>query len=382
MKPAALAADEVVGLLRDLIRIPSVNPSLAPGERGGEGAIASFIAEWLEARGIKGALEEAAPGRPNVTAVVGAGRGPTLVLCGHIDTVGTAGMTIEPFEPRVENGRVYGRGSYDMKCGVAAVLAAGAALQETGVAGTVTLALLADEEYTSLGAEEFAKRHRGDGCILAEPTEGALVIAHKGFVWATVRTRGRAAHGSRWDIGRSAIGAMGRIVAALEEFDGTVLRSRTDPLVGPASMHCALIQGGAGITTYAPECELKIERRTLPGETPESVLNELNRVVARAGESAEVTLDFARPPLACDPGSSVVRSVRGAAASAAGSPPREIGVAYWTDAAVFASAGIPSVIYGPSGAGAHEAVEWAETASVVRCAEVLFESARRFCSDG
>jgi len=382
MKPTSLSADEVVGLLRDLIRIPSVNPSLAPGERGGEAAIASYIREWLEARGVRAALEEAAPGRPNVVATIGGDRGPSLVLCGHIDTVGTEGMTIAPFDPRVDDGRIYGRGSYDMKCGVAALLSAGAALQETGVTGTVTLALVADEEYTSLGAERFAARCRADGCILAEPTEGSLVIAHKGFVWATLKTEGRAAHGSRWDLGRSAIGMMGRIVAALEEFDGDVLRSREHPLVGPASMHCATIQGGTGLTTYAPECELKIERRTLPGETPEGVLEELRRVVGLAGEKAEISLDFARPSLTCDPRSAIVRSLQGAAASVAGSPPKEVGVGYWTDAAVFANAGIPSVIYGPSGAGAHEAVEWVEADSVVRCAEVLFEAARRFGTAG
>ncbi len=378
MKPTELAADSVIELLRALVRIPSVNPSLAPGEAGGEAAIASFIRDWLEARGVKAVLEEAAPGRPNVVASIGSGRGPSLVLCGHIDTVGTDGMTIQPFDPRLEDGRVYGRGSYDMKCGVAALLAAGAALQESSAAGTVTLALLADEEYTSLGAEQFVARHRADGCILAEPTEGDLVIAHKGFVWATLKTAGRAAHGSRWDLGRSAIGMMGRIVAAFEEFDGGVLRSRRHPLVGPASMHCALIRGGAGLTTYAPECELRIERRTLPGETPEGVLEELRGVVEGAGEKAEVTLDFARPPLTCDPRAAVVRSVHDAAASVAGSRPPEIGVGYWTDAAVFASAGIPSVIYGPSGAGAHEAVEWVDVASVVRCAEVYLEAARRF----
>lgn len=378
MTPRALAADSVIELLRALVRIPSVNPSLAPGGQAGEAAIASFIRDWLEARGVKAVLEEAAPGRPNVVASIGSGRGPSLVLCGHIDTVGTEGMTIPPFEPRLEDGRVYGRGSYDMKCGVAAVLAAGAALKETGVSGTVTLALLADEEYTSLGAEQFASHHRADGCVLAEPTEGDLVIAHKGFVWATVKTAGHAAHGSRWDLGRSAIGGMGRIVAALEEFDGGVLRSRKHPLVGPASMHCALIRGGAGLTTYAPECELRIERRTLPGETPEAVMEELRGVVERAGEKAEVSLDFARPPLTCDPGAAVVVSVHDAAASVAGSKPPQVGVGYWTDAAVFASAGVPSVIYGPSGAGAHEAVEWVDAASVVRCAEVYFEAARRF----
>jgi acetylornithine deacetylase len=378
MKPAALQADAVIELLRDLVRIPSVNPTLAPGEPGGEAAIATFIREWLEARGVKAVLEEAAPGRPNVAATIGSGRGPTLVLCGHIDTVATSGMAIPPFDPRMEDGRVYGRGSYDMKCGVAALLAAGAALQEFGVGGTVLLALVADEEYTSIGAEQFAARHRADGCILAEPTEGDLVVAHKGFAWATLKTEGRAAHGSRWDLGRSAIGRMGRIVAALEEFDRGTLRGRVHPLMGPASMHCAMIQGGAGLTTYAPECELKVERRMIAGETPEGVLEELHRVVKEAGEEAEVTLDFSQPSLTCDPDAAVVQSVREAAASVGGTRPQETGVGYWTDAAIFASAGIPSVIYGPSGAGAHEAVEWADAASVVRCAEVFFNAAQRF----
>jgi acetylornithine deacetylase len=294
-------------------------------------------------------------------------------------------MTIPPFEPRAEAGRIYGRGSFDMKGGVAAILAAAAELareRATGkpLAGTLRLALVADEELTSLGADHFAANHPADGCILAESTAGQLILAHKGFVWATVRTAGRAAHGSRWDLGRSAIGAMGRVIAALEEHDARELRARTHPLVGPASMHCALIQGGVGVSTYAPECTLRIERRTLPEEAPESVLAELRRVVAEAGEAAEVTLDLARPAMLCEPQSPLARTVRDAAQAITGARPEHAGVGYWTDAAVFSAAGIPSLIYGPTGEGAHEAVEWVDTDSVVRCAEIYAEAARRFCS--
>ncbi len=382
MQADALSPAAVLDLLQQLIRIPSVNPTLVPDEVHGEAAIAAFARDWLARQGLRAWLEEAAPGRPNAVAEVGEGDGPTLVFCAHMDTVGTAGMTIPPFEPRVENGRVFGRGSYDMKASAAAVMSAAAALASAGVRGRVLVALVADEEYASLGASDFVRRHRADGCILTEPSEGQLILGHKGFVWAELVTTGRAAHGSRWDLGVSAIGKMGRIIAALEQFDREVLRARIHPLVGPASLHCALIQGGTGLSTYAPECRLKVERRTLPGETPEQVLRELEDVVCQAGEAAEVRCLFDRSPLLCDREAPVACSLRDAVTAVTGRTPAEAGVAYWMDAAIFAAAGIPTVNYGPSGAGAHEAIEWVDLNSVVTCAQVLAEAARRFCNDG
>jgi acetylornithine deacetylase len=310
---------------------------------------------------------------------VGAGDGPVLVFCAHLDTVSTEGMTIEPFEPRVENGRVYGRGSYDMKGSAAAMMSAAAALSTMPLGGRVMLALVADEEYASLGAMDFVKRHQADACVVTEPSEGRLILGHKGFVWIEVVTTGRAAHGSRWDLGVSAIGRMGRIVAALEDFDRGELRRRVHPLVGPASMHCALIQGGSGLSTYAPECRLKVERRSIPGESAEQVEQEVRNVIEAIGEEAAVTRFFDRPPLTCDPQSRIARSVRAAATHVTGRVPDDAGVAYWMDAAVFAAAGIPTVNFGTSGAGAHEAVEWVDLQSVVTCAHVLVESALRFC---
>ena len=378
MRGDPLASEAVVPLLCDLIRIPSINPALGDGDAPGEREIAAFAAGWLTERGVPARLEEAAPGRPNAVGEIGAGEGPTLVLCAHLDTVGVAGMSIPPYEPTVKDGRVYGRGSYDMKGGVAAAMSAAAALAREKLKGRVLIALVADEEYASKGAEHFVGRHRADGCILTEGSEGKLVLAHKGFVWIDVVTKGKAAHGSRWDLGKSAIGLMGRIIAALEEFDSKNLRRRAHPLVGPASMHCALIEGGVGISTYAPECRLQIERRTLPGETPEQVIEEIAEIAQGIHAEAEVTCRFSRTPLLTDRNAAVARCVRDSVSAVVGAPPEETGVGYWMDAAVFAAAGIPSVNYGPSGAGAHEAVEWVDAASVVTCARVLHESARRF----
>ena len=245
VKPAISSPAGVLDLLRELIRIPSVNPTLVPDEAHAEAAVATFACDWLARQGVRAWLEEAAPGRPNAVAEVGVGGGPSLVFCAHLDTVGTAGMTIPPFDPRFEDGKVFGRGSYDMKGSVAAAMSAVAGLARTGLRGRVSLALVADEEYASAGALDFVRRHKADGCILTEPSEGRLILGHKGFVWAEVVTAGRAAHGSRWDLGVSAIGKMGRIITALERFDREVLRQRAHPLVGPASMHCALVQGGA-----------------------------------------------------------------------------------------------------------------------------------------
>ena len=376
-----LSRSSVLEVLQLLVRTPSVNPNIAPDEAHGEAAIAAAARDWLAAHGMKSWLEEAAPGRPNAVAETGNGHGPTVVLCAHLDTVATAGMTIPPFEPRVEGNKVYGRGSYDMKGSAAALMSAAAALAQENFPGRVLVALVADEEYASIGAQDFVKRHGADACILTEPSEGRLVLGHKGFVWVEVVTKGHAAHGSRWDLGVSAIGKMGRIIAALEEFDQRELRSRRHALLGPASQHCALVQGGTGLTTYSEKCTLQIERRTLPGETPEQVLQEIKTVIERAGEQAEVRSTLDRPPLTCDRDSKIARAVRDAATQVQGAMPEEIGVQYWMDAALFAAAaGIPTVNFGPGGAGAHEAVEWGDLDSVVSCAHVLAEAARRFCA--
>ena len=360
-----------------LVRIPSINPTLAP-EGEGELAIATFARAWMLEHGMRSWLEEPAPGRPNAIGECGNGKGPTLVLCAHLDTVSATGMTIPPFDGFVEGNRVYGRGAFDMKGSAAAVLCAAASVAQREVDGKLLVALVSDEEYASIGAQHFVEHHKADACILTEASEGQLILAHKGFVWVEIITSGKAAHGSRWDLGESAIGKMGRIVSAFEDFDREVLRKRRHPLVGPASQHCALIQGGTGLSTYSERCTLQIERRTLPGERTEDVLNELRHVIAKAGECAELHCILERPPLTCDREQAIAGFVREAARQVTGHLPEEAGVSYWMDAALFAAAGIPTVNYGPGGAGAHDAVEWVDIDSVVQCANVFANAAKMF----
>jgi acetylornithine deacetylase len=381
MRATEISRPETLSLLCDLIRIPSVNPQLAPEERTNESAIADFARQWFESHGIRARLDEVAPNRPNVVAEVGSGRGPTLVFCGHLDTVSTSGMSIDPFEPKVESGRVYGRGSYDMKGGVAAAMIAAAALAKEMIAGRLIVALVADEEYASLGTQHFVKHYKADACILTEPSEGELILAHKGFVWAEVTCKGRAAHGSRFDLGISAIEKMAKIIVKLAQFDTGQLRQRRHPLVGPASQHCAVIHGGTGLSTYSETCTLHLERRTLPTESLEGVVKEIREVIASSGEEAEVRVLLERPPLACDREARVAECLREAARTVTGQLPKESGVAYWMDAALFAGAGVPTANYGAAGAGAHEAVEWVDLESVDRCAHVLHDAARLFFKD-
>jgi acetylornithine deacetylase len=372
----AQPAEVLTELLVALVGIDSQNPSLVPGAPG-EAPIAAYCVEWLRRRGVDAWTEEVAPGRSNAVARVN-GTMPdagVLALCAHLDTVSTEGMTA-PLAARVEGGRVYGRGAYDMKASVAAILWAMAELAADPPACTVLAALVADEEYASAGAYDFVARRRVDACVVTEPSERRLVLAHKGFVWVEVETTGTAAHGSRWQDGASAIARMARIAAALDVHDADVLRRRTHPLLGPASMHCATIAGGEGWSTYAERCVLRVERRTLPGETPALVLDEIRAVVAGAGEEAEIREVLSRPPLECEAASPLAVAVRASVAAATGETPADAGVAYWMDAAVFAEAGAATVNYGPTGAGAHAAVEWVEIDSMVECAHVLVGTAR------
>ncbi len=373
----AITLDAMAEALAELVAVPSVNPHLSDHPDAGEAAIAEQIVGWCAGRGIEAWTEEAAPGRPNAVARVGSGS-PVLILCAHIDTVGVAGMTIEPFTPRIEDGRLYGRGAYDMKAGAAAILCALESLAFEPAGGTVLGAFVADEEWASAGAYDFVRRHGGDACVVTEPSEGRLVLAHKGFVWLELRTHGVAAHGSRWDLGDSAIARMARVIAALDEFDRTELRERTHPLLGPASMHASMVTGGSGISTYAAECTARLERRTLPGETPEQVLHEVHDIAARLDETVDVRITLDRPPLVCDRDADIARTVREAARAMTGSDPEECGVGYWMDAAVFAHAGIPTVNIGAAGAGAHAAEEWVDLESAVINARILEATARRF----
>ena len=371
-------------LLSDLVAIDSINPDLVPGAAG-EAAVAAFIADWLRAAGLEVHVAEVRPGRPNVVGIAhGAGGGRSLLLNGHIDTVGVAGMS-QPFRPRVEGGKLYGRGAYDMKGGMAACLIAAAEAARLNLRGDVIVTAVMDEEYAGLGTLAVAEQVHADGAIVAEPTELQLVVAHKGFVWLEVETQGVAAHGSRPHLGVDAIAKMGGVLTGLERLAAELAQRPPHPLLGPPSVHASTIQGGGEWSTYPDRCTLAIERRTLPGETGDTAEAELRAIVdglaaADPAFKSTVRRDLVRSLLETPAGAAIFAAVQQAAAGVLGKPVEPTGVSFWTDAASLHAAGIPTVLFGPLGAGAHAAEEWVDLASVQRCADVYLATAAAFCA--
>jgi acetylornithine deacetylase len=359
----------VAELAADLVRIDSVNPDLIAGGAG-EAEIAGFVAEWLAQAGVDVDVVEPVAGRPSVIGTArGRGGGRSLLLNAHLDTVGTDAMEA-PFDARTEHGRLYGRGSYDMKGALAAAMLATAAALARGYGGDVVLTAVADEELGSIGTEAVLERLHADAAIVCEPTELRVAVAHRGFAGFEIETHGVAAHGSRPDLGVDAIARMGHVLVALEELDSQLQAGRRHPLIGPASLHASLIEGGQELSSYPARCLLSGERRTLPGETVADVEAELRRA---AGE-ADVRVFVAREPFELDEESVLVQTV----AAAAGTD-GVVGLPFWTDAALVAAAGIPTLLFGPAGEGAHAAVEWVDVESLERCREVYEAVAEAVC---
>jgi acetylornithine deacetylase len=373
----------VLDLLRRLVAIDSVNPALVEGGAG-EREVAAFVAGWARDHGLDVQVLEETPGRPSVVVRArGTGGGRTLLLCGHLDTVATEGMAA-PLEPRVEGDRLHGRGAYDMKAGVAAALQACWAAAGLGLAGDVVVAAVADEEHASLGVQEVLRTVRPDAAVVTEPTEMALVVAHKGFVWAELEIEGRAAHGSRPHLGVDAIVKAGPALIALGALD-VRLGERSHPLLGRPSVHASVVRGGEELSSYPARCVVGLERRTLPGETAVEVEGELDGLldVCRGAdpelEASRRTL-LVREPFAIEPGHPFVGLVREAATGVLGAPPPVEGASYWADSAFIAAAGIPTVLLGPSGAGAHAVEEWVSLADTEALVDVLVAVAGAVCA--
>jgi acetylornithine deacetylase len=372
------------GLVADLVSIDSVNPDLVPGGAG-ELEIARFIGAWLEGAGVEVRIDEIVPGRANVIGRArGRGGGRTLLLNGHTDTVGHNGYE-RPLEPRREGDRLYGRGSFDMKGGTAAALWACARAVELELAGDVVVAAVCDEEFASIGTRAIADEISADAAIVTEPTALAVCIAHKGFAWLEVEVTGRAAHGSQVQLGIDAIAKSGRVLTGIEDLGQELASGAGHPLLGTGSLHASLIAGGQELSSYPERCLVQLERRTVPGEGAELVEQQVRGVVARAARAdpalrAEVRATLVRPPYEISQNAEIVRRVRAQAERALGAAPALIGWAAWMDSAILDQAGIPTVVFGPGGAGAHETLEWVDLASVERCAEVLIAVAGEFCA--
>ncbi len=366
-----------VALTEALVRIDSRNPSLVPGAPG-EDACAQFLAGVLQSWGFTVDLQDVAPGRTNVIARVGPVGISPLVLNGHLDVVGVDGMTHAPFDPVIRDGNLFGRGSTDMKAGIAAMCVAAARASVRGALHReVIVAAVCDEEFASIGTRALlAGGLQATAAIITEPTRLAVVPAHKGFAWLEVTVQGRAAHGSRYDVGIDANRMAARFLMALDRYEREVLTTRMHPLLGRASVHAPIVQGGTGWSTYAEQCVVRLERRTLPGERAEVVQQDIQALIdALHAEDpsfvATCTLGGAQPPLDLAVNHPLVEALRDAC-RAHGTAGDVDGLFCWTDAALFADAGIPALCFGPGDiARAHSATEWVEVAQIEAAAAIL-----------
>lgn len=379
---------DAIALTQALVKIDSRNPTLCPSSPG-EAAIAGALGDTLSAWGFSVEVAEVQAGRPNLIARIGPAKAPALMFAGHLDTVGVEGMTHPPFDAAIADDRIYGRGSADMKAGLAAMCTAAAlAHADAGSANRqIIVAAVADEEYESLGVQALvASGVSADLAIVTEPTRLAICPAHRGFVWMDVEFTGRAAHGSRYDIGVDAIRHAGLVLAEMDALDAGALHARTHPLLGRASLHASLIEGGIGLSTYPDSCRLSVERRTLPGETASDAVAEMqaacDRVRSRRPElSARVKLVAAQSPSDVSADTPVVKMVERAMA-AEGLAVSIEGLSAWTDAAVLNEAGIPAICFGPGDiALAHAAEEFVPIEEIVKATSVMARVARGWLAE-
>ncbi len=366
-----------VALTEALVAIDSRNPSLVAGAPG-EANCARFLASVLSGWGFAVSLDDVRPNRPNVVARIGPPGQSPLVLNGHLDVVGTDNMVHDPFRPFVRDGNLYGRGATDMKSGIAAMCVAAARAAARGaLASEIIVTAVCDEEFESIGTRALLDGGlRATAAIVTEPTRLTICPAHKGFAWIEATLHGKAAHGSRYDVGVDAIRHAGLLLASLDEFEHHVLMSRSHSLLGRPSLHAAMISGGTAWSTFAELCTLRIERRTIPGETGEEALNELQFLCSALASSREsfdarLSLVCAQPPSDLSADAPLTRAVV-AAAQHRTLPGTVAGLPCWTDAALFNEAGIPALCFGPGDIGrAHSAEEWVECADIDRATDVL-----------
>jgi acetylornithine deacetylase len=357
---------DAVALTRALVAIDSRNPTLSP-EGPGERDLALALQRVLEDWGFSVELSDSVPGRPNLVARIGPPDTPALMFAGHLDTVGVEGMTHDPFSGDIADGKLYGRGSCDMKSGVAAMcVAAVRAHRELGNSAKrqILIAAVTDEEYESLGLRALLDTGlRAECAILTEPTRLAICPAHRGFVWMEIEFIGRAAHGSRYDVGIDAIRHAGLVLSELDALDAGALHEKSHRLLGRPSLHASTIVGGIGMSTYPDRCILRVERRTIPGETEDNALAEVRAACDRVRErrpelNATVRLIAAQLPSDVDENAPVVRMLERALGDEGLNAPVE-GLSAWTDAALLNAAGIPAVCFGPGDITlAHSAEEY------------------------
>ena len=375
----------LIQLLKDMVKIDSVNPSLVKGARG-ETEMANLCSWYLESLGMDVKMYDVEPGRPNVVGVLkGKGGGRALLLNGHTDTVGADYMTIDPFEPTIKDGKLYGRGSFDMKGGLAASMAAVKAVADSHheLKGDVILAAVCDEEFASIGTEKLMEETSADAAIIGEFTASNIQVAHKGFAWIDIETRGVAAHGSLYQVGVDAIANMGHVLIGIEALQN-ILMEDVHPLVGPGSIHASIIQGGRELSTYPDHCLLQVERRLIPGETRANVDEEMNALLQTLREGdpkfqGDHKITFYRGAMEVSPEEEICQLIKEGTEKITGVTPKYTGGTGWMDSEIIWNKGIPVVCHGPMGSGAHSKEEWVDLESVANIARVHEYVIKEFC---
>jgi acetylornithine deacetylase len=366
-----------------LVAVDSTNPQLVAGGAG-DAQVAQIIAARLRAAGLEVSMTEVAPDRPNVVGRLrGRGGGRSLMLCGHTDVVGA-----EPpgFTPSVRDGRLYGRGTVDMKGGLAAAVVAVERLAASGSAldGDVLVAGVIDEEWVSAGAERLVAEHGADAAILPEQSDLDVIVEHGGFAWFDVHSRGVESPGIEPEAGVDAIALLAPVLSGLVELDRE-LAQRPRRRYGRTSVHPSTIAGGTQFPVYAAACTLGIERCLVAGESVAGAQAEVDALLARARVAdprfdAEVELVVGREPVSLDESGPLVRALDAASEARTGRAPAHVGDMGWADSGILAEAGIPCAIFGPAGDGHHTAHEYVTVASLIACAEIIEATARAFCT--
>lgn len=390
--PRDVAVEDVVGLTQVLTQINSSNPTLSVSDGVGESEIADFVCAWFAHRGIEYHRVETVAGRPSVVGILrGTGGGKSLMFNGHIDTVSLSSYEagVDPISGLLgmKNGEeaVFGRGSLDMKGGIAASLAALAQVKATNYEqkrrGDIIIAAVSDEEDASLGTQDIlAAGWTADAAVVPEPTMNAVVIAHKGFVWVEVDILGVAAHGSDPVSGLDAIMQTGWFLRALEQY-----QLPEDDLLGKASMHCGLIRGGEEPSSYPGKCTVTVEFRTIPSQSEASILDNIRGLLADISKEnprfhyAEPRITMSRPTSKLPKTHPFVQQALASATPVLESDIAVQTVPFWCDAALLGAAGIPSIVFGPVGAGLHSKEEWVQIKSLQQLQSVFANLIEDFC---
>jgi acetylornithine deacetylase len=365
-----------------------VNPDVGNGP--GESALSNLLLERLSVVGDLDVRQQHVTGdRSNVVAVLrGTGGGRSLMLNGHMDTVGVEGMSIEPFRPVLKDGFLHGRGTCDMKGAIAAMIGAAKSLagSQSKLRGDLILSFVVDEEHTSVGIAKLVEEYRADAAIVGEPTDMKIATAHKGFVWIEVETKGKAAHGSVPEKGIDAIVHMAKVVTRLNELQDK-LNAREHPLLGPPKIHTSTIQGGTHWSIIPNRCVLRLERRTLPEETTTLVMKEIDELLHSISLEddnfkAEARKIFERPPLETAPNEPIVQTLQQTITETTGTNQTPVGVPYWTDGAILShSASIPTCLFGPGDISvAHSPDEYVNAENVLQAADIYRTITQKFCA--